>query len=395
VLAINTDVTAKRQLEAEFLRVQRMESIGTLAGGIAHDLNNVLAPIMMAVEALEDYVGDAEGRSILATLGDAARRGAELVRQVLTFARGVEGQRLPVNILEVLQGIEKIVGTTFPKNIRFDLAARGAQAMVLGDSTQLHQVFMNLLVNARDALPNGGRIAVRVEPVRVDCTLGGLNPEAGPGDYVMVEVADSGIGISAEARERIFDPFYTTKDPGKGTGLGLSTTLAIVRSHGGFIRVRSEPGQGAVFLVYLPAGVPAASDSPGTAPEPLARGQGELILVVDDEEAIRRISSRVLERHGYRVITAAHGAEAASIYARRKEEITLVLTDMAMPIMDGPALVLALRAINPDVRIIGSSGLRGQGEDDGRPVAGLEHFIPKPYTADGLLAIVRKALREG
>ncbi|HYW29921.1 MAG TPA: ATP-binding protein, partial [Gemmatimonas sp.] len=266
---------------------------------------------------------------------------------------------------------------------------------VLGDPTQLHQVLLNLCVNARDAMPAGGDLTIRVEHALVDDVYAAQNPDARPGDYAVIRVSDTGSGIRAEVRDRIFEPFFSTKEVGQGTGLGLSTTMAIVRSHGGFISLFSEPGMGTTFLVYLPANrsVPSGSETRGAAPPP-ERGNGELILVVDDEAPICRIAQRTLERFGYRVLTAGDGVEAIALYRQRGSEIDLVLTDMAMPVMDGPALIAALRALDPTVRVIGSSGLATAESIERSTGARVAAFVPKPYTADVLLGAVRRALTE-
>jgi len=396
ILAINTDVTERQKIEAQFLRAQRMESIGTLAGGIAHDLNNVLAPILISVELLQEEVRSEDGQAMLATVLSCAQRGADLVRQVLTFARGVEGARMEVNLSHLLRDIRQVIGETFPKNITADFAPARELWTVIGDPTQLHQVLMNLCVNARDALPQGGTLSVTTENCALDDVYAGMHADSQPGSYVVIEVADNGTGIPPEVKERIFEPFFTTKDFGKGTGLGLSTTLAIVRSHGGFINVYSEPGHGTRFKVYLPAHPDARAATPAAdGPRELPRGQGELVLVVDDEEGIREMARKTLTRFGYQVLLAAHGAEAVGLYAQQRERIAVVLTDMAMPVMDGPATIIALRAMNPAVKIIGSSGLDTQvgRADAGQP--GVDHFVAKPYTAEVVLTALQKVLRGG
>lgn len=393
-VAFIVDLTERKKLEKQFLRAQRMESIGTLAGGIAHDLNNVLAPIMMSVEMLRELNPSEEAQTILTTLEASALRGADLVRQVLSFARGVEGARVPVRMAPVLRDLLKVVRDTFPKSIDVHLELPPDLATVIGDATQIHQVLLNLCVNARDAMPHGGRIVLSLQNVVLDDTYAAMNPSAQPGAYVMIQVADTGSGIPPQLRDKVFEPFFTTKEIGKGTGLGLSTTLAIVKSHGGFISLYSEVGRGTRFKVYLPADL--ATSSAGTVPEPgtLPRGQGELVLVVDDEDAVREIARLTLERYGYRVVCASNGAEAVALYVRHQAEVAVVLTDMAMPIMDGPALIQALRAINPSVRIIGSSGLASNGGLTRALGAGVPQFVTKPYSAHQLLTTLRAALSD-
>lgn len=393
VLAINTDITEKKKLEAQFLRAQRMESIGTLAGGIAHDLNNVLAPIMMSVEFLRTKINDDDAASALETLSTCSQRGADLVRQVLSFGRGVEGKRLIVNPTHVLREIQKIARDTFPKAIQFRLLLGRDLWCVTGDPTQLHQVFLNLCVNARDAMPDGGTLSVTMGNVELDEIFTSANPEARPGLYVLTEVADTGPGIPPEVRDRIFEPFFTTKEVGKGTGLGLSTTLAIVKSHGGFINLESDPGKGAKFQVYLPATTKAASVGDAD-PGQLLRGNGELILVVDDEAGLRNVAQKTLERFGYRALLACHGAEAVSLYVLHRTQIAAVVTDMAMPVMDGANLIIALKTLNPDLKIIVSSGLASERNVQKAVDAGVKHFIPKPYTAQALLRELHAVLHD-
>ena len=387
------DLTERKKLEQQFLRTQRLESIGTLAGGIAHDLNNVLAPILLSVEMLKDHVSSADGFELLATLEGSAQHGADLVKQVLTFARGIEGQRIAVNPIRLVRDLLKVIRDTFAKSIQVGFVPAPDLWSVTGDPTQLHQVFLNLCVNARDAMPNGGDLTLSLTNVELDANTLPANVDARPGPYVLVTVEDTGTGIPAAIRGRILEPFFTTKEIGKGTGLGLSTASVIVKSHGGFIQLYSELGQGSRFAVYLPANstTPAAQDLPVARPG-MPRGQGELILVVDDEKAIRKVAQRTLERFGYRVVLASDGGEALASYERLQGEIAVVLTDMAMPIMDGPALIVALRKLHPGVRIIGSSGLASSSSIAEVTGTGLQHFVPKPYTAEALLKVLHQIL---
>lgn len=399
-LSINQDLTEKKRLEAQFLRAQRMESIGILAGGIAHDLNNILAPILMSIALLKLKMPDHAGvQKQLDQLAGNAQRGANLVKQVLSFGRGVEVQRVLMQPKHIGREIEQIISDTFPKNIEFDFTFSRDLWLVTGDPTQLHQVLLNLCLNARDAMPGGGRLSLRMENLTLDSVYSGMAGEARPGPYVRFEVTDTGCGIPPDISERIFDPFFTTKDLSKGTGLGLSTTLAIVKSHGGFITLDSQVGRGSTFRAFFPADpnpLDAAIESASPHPN-LPRGQNELILVVDDEDLIREVARNALERFGYRVLLAQNGTEAVALYAIHRGDIAAVITDMAMPVMDGPATILALRTINPDVRIIGSSG---QGSSSMMQVGkmqscGLSHFIAKPYTAETLLRTLARVLDRG
>jgi len=394
ILAINTDITERKHLEQQFLRAQRMESIGTLAGGIAHDLNNVLAPIMMSIDLLRSYVSNPNGLEILSIIGESARRGAEMVGQVLTFARGVEGRSVDVRVAHVVRDLVRIIEETFPKNIGLETQIEPGLWAVKGDPTQIHQVLLNLCVNSRDAMPDGGLITVKAENLMIDEHYAGMNIEASPGPYLKIEVEDTGHGIPWDIMDKLFDPFFTTKEVGKGTGLGLSTSLAIIRSHGGFIRAYSDPGMGARFRIYLPGETDAGSDSSLLSETNLPRGNGETVLVVDDEASIRQISKQTLEAFGYKVLLAADGSEAVSVYVTHQDRIAVVLTDMMMPVMDGPATIQVLLRLNPSLKIIGASGITANGKVAKAAVAGLHHFLPKPYTAETLLKAIHAILLE-
>ncbi len=367
-----------------------MESIGTLAGGIAHDLNNALGPVITSLDLLQMKFTDPDSRELLAIISSSAHRGADMVRQVLSFARGVEGKRMEVQIKHLLQDIEKIVADTFLKNIAVRSKVPRDLWTAQGDPTQLHQVLLNLCVNARDAMPDGGELTISAENRVIDEHYAGLNVEADPGPYVFLQIEDTGTGMPPHVIEKIFDPFFTTKEIGKGTGLGLSTSLAIVKSHGGFIQVYSEVGRGTKFKIYLPARTEASSEAIAEVAAEMPRGHGELILVVDDEDSVRQITKRTLEAFGYRVILATDGAEAVATYAQRSSEIAVILTDMMMPVMDGPSAIRVIRSMNSAVRIIAASGLSANGHVAQVAALGVKHFLPKPYTAETLL----KALRE-
>jgi two-component system cell cycle sensor histidine kinase/response regulator CckA len=394
ILSIDTDITERRKIEHQFLRAQRMESIGTLAGGIAHDLNNSLSPIIISLELLAAKFTDPESAELLEIIGTSARRGSDMVRQVLAFARGVEGERQELQVRHLVQDVEKIANDTFLKGIEVRTNLPNDLWTVLGDATQLHQVLLNLCVNARDAMPNGGKLFIGAENLILDAHYAGLNREAHPGNYIVLQVEDSGTGMSPEIIEKIFDPFVTTKEVGKGTGLGLSTSTAIVKSHGGFVRVYSEPGKGTTFKVYLPANADHLSADPVGRVVELPRGHGELILVVDDEPSVRLVTQQTLEAFGYRVLLAADGAEAVATYATRGAEIAVTLTDMRMPVMDGPATIQVLRKLNPKLPIIAASGLSAHDYAAKLASLGVQHFLPKPYTAETLLKALRVILEE-
>lgn len=388
ILAINTDITEKKKLEQQFFRAQRMESIGTLAGGIAHDLNNVLAPILMSIELLRMTSRDERAQTVLSTIETCARRGAGMVKQILTFARGIEGQRMMVDSKKIIQDMQHLVQDTFPKNIQFRAELPNDLPAFLGDPTQAHQVLLNLCVNARDAMPSGGTLTVCADSHFMDERV----TDAKPGTYVRITVTDTGTGIPQEVMDKIFDPFFTTKELGKGTGLGLSTVLAIVKSHGGFLNVTSEPGAGTTFVVCFPASLALNSSALLPSEDMLPRGQGELILVVDDEAAVRTITCQTLETFGYRVLVAGDGAEAITIYAQHQQELAAVLTDMMMPVMDGLAIIEALKRMNSTIKIIAASGLSSEGSETKLASMGVKHFLSKPYTAQTILMKLHEAL---
>jgi two-component system, cell cycle sensor histidine kinase and response regulator CckA len=392
ILSVKTDITAKRSIEAQLLRSQRLESLGTLAGGIAHDLNNVLAPILMGIEGLSFSNPDASARNLLDILKTSTQRGASIVRQILDFARGMEGRTGEIQLTHVLRDVENIVNETFPKSIVLRRQIPGSLSPVNGDATQLHQVLMNLCLNARDAMPAGGVLGLTVEQVRLDEESARMNIEARAIPYVVLGVEDTGTGMTADVLEKIFDPFFTTKEPGKGTGLGLSTVRSIVKNHGGFITVSSEPGMGASFKVYLPAADHGATEAERRAPETIPLGKGESILVVDDEASLRALIRHMLEFHGYRVMTAADGSEAVALFREKTGVVRAVITDMMMPRMDGAATIRAIREINPATRFIATSGLAASEDAKEARELGVQAFLAKPFTAAKLLQAVKDVI---
>jgi PAS domain S-box-containing protein len=394
ILVINTDVTEKRRMESQFLRAQRMESIGTLAGGIAHDLNNVLSPILMAIDMLQLRFTDDTSRKWLDVLRSNAERGGNMVRQVLSFARGVEGERVALQPKHLIKEIVKILRETLPKSVEITFKVPDDLWIISADATQIHQVLMNLCVNARDAMPEGGSISIKAENVFVDENYARMHIEAKAGRFIVITVTDTGPGMAPEIQSRIFEPFFTTKEMTKGTGLGLSTALSIVKSHGGFINVYSELHRGSQFSVYLPALDSADASDARTLQTDLPIGHGELILVVDDEESIREITRGTLETFGYNVLTANDGTEALAIYADKKNEIAAVLTDMVMPFMDGPVTIRALQRMNPNVRIIAASGLGTAQRAGEGALEGVSVFLNKPYTAEKLLKTLAQVLKD-
>jgi two-component system cell cycle sensor histidine kinase/response regulator CckA len=401
VFVINTDVTEKKELEAQFLRGQRMESLGALASGIAHDLNNVLVPVVLGTQLLQDSVHSEEDMKTLTDMEVSARRGAEIVKQVLMFARGVESERLVIQPRHFIKEMEAIAAKTFPKKIVLRTQVDANLWPILGDSTQLHQALMNLCINARDAMPDGGALELVAsnsdgnETTRAPFGRAQIwtAHNSRPGPHVRLSVRDSGTGIPPETLDKIFEPFFTTKAIGKGTGLGLSTVLGIVRSHGGFVRVVSNVGHGSTFELYFPAAPAAKVSSSQEVDVELLRGNGECILVVDDEQAVRDVSVRILGGFGYRAVSVSNAHDALRRYSLERSNINAVITDMAMPGMDGPALVRALRLIEPGIRIMGMSGHgENMGSDSNAPWD-LPVFVSKPFTVERLLLAVHELLR--
>jgi PAS domain S-box-containing protein len=393
VLIVSTDITEKKQLEAQFLRAQRLESLGTLAGGIAHDLNNMLSPILMAVQLLQMRASNEQEQQWLQTLETSAKRAADLVKQVLSFARGIEGERMFLHVSQVMFEVEQIIRETFPKSIEIETDVRSIDLWaLLGDATQIHQVLMNLCVNARDAMPTGGKLEITAENLFVDDNYARMNINAHVGPYVVITVSDTGTGIPPEILDRIFEPFFTTKEVGKGTGLGLSTVIGIVRDHGGFINVYSELNRGTQFRIYLPAVETAEVRQVSEASLGFPKGQGELILVVDDEAAVREITKTSLEAYNYRVLTASDGIEAIALYAQNRDAIKVAIIDMMMPSMDGAMTIRTLQKINPQIEVIAVSGLASNQQAAIISGNSVKAFLPKPYTAEKLLRTLHEVL---
>ena len=392
VLVINSDITEKKVLEAQLLRAQRIESIGTLANGIAHDLNNVLTPIIMAVDILQECACEPRTQKLLKTVLSSAQHGSAMVKQILAFSKGMDGEKLPLQIRHLVHQMRDFVRDTFPRSIEIHSNVSSDLWLVNGDSTQLHQVLLNLCVNARDAMPRGGRLTMEVANRELDECYARLHLDAACGPYVLITVSDSGTGISPALMEKIFEPFFTTKDQGKGTGLGLSTVLGIVKGHGGFLNVYSEPGKGSRFSIYLPA-IPNEEISMSRSIDAgKYRGRGECVMVIDDEASFREITRSILEKYGYRTLSATEGAEALALMAQHRGEVDLAITDMMMPQMDGTTTLRALRTMDPRVRLLATSGMpvsdRFQPLGSGERVS----FLLKPYSTGRLLQAVHEAL---
>ncbi|MGB8686267.1 MAG: PAS domain S-box protein [Microcoleus sp.] len=391
ILVVNSDITDKKQLEKQFYHVQRLESLGTLATGIAHDFNNILTPILGVSQLLPLKLPnmDEQTQRLLTLLYSSAKRGAELVKQILLFSRATEGQSVILQLGYLLLELIGIAQQTFPKSITISAEIPTRELWTISaDATQIHQVFMNLMINARDAMSLGGSLTIYAENRQLDEDDALMNLEAKAGSYVVVTVADTGMGIPPELLNRIFDPFFTTKEVGKGTGLGLSTVMGIVKNHGGFVKVYSELGKGTEFQVFLPAIEGEVSLT--TVEEAMPRGKGELILIVDDEASIREVTKTSLENYNYRTILASDGIEALALYREHQQEISVVLMDIMMPNLDGVSAMRALQKINPLVKIIATSGLLNN-----RKLAldaNVKTFLFKPYTIRKLLQMLTEIL---
>jgi PAS domain S-box-containing protein len=392
VLGMIRDITERKSLEAQFLRAQRVESIGTLASGVAHDLNNILAPVLMAAGLLKSKLTEQRDRDLLGLVERSAQRGANIVGQLLTFSRGIEGARGIIQPRHLLKEMVSIMRETFPKNIEISQDVASDLWCVVADSTQLHQVLLNLCVNARDAMPQGGKLSLAGENVQLDKAQAKLSSLPIPGPYLVLSVTDTGHGIPPEIIARIFDPFFTTKALGKGTGLGLSTVLGIAKSHGGTVVVSSTPAHGTVFKVYLPA-TPDRTDAKDVASgTPSARGQLELILVVDDEAPIREMSARVLRDRGYRVLLAENGEDAIKLFIEHHGAVRLVLTDLMMPGMSTVDMIRALQILEPGIRIIATSGMEREGKRAELAEMGVTQMLAKPCAPEVMLKAIEQAL---
>ncbi|WP_066376178.1 hybrid sensor histidine kinase/response regulator [Anabaena sp. CA = ATCC 33047] len=392
ILSVDTDITQKKHLEAQLFRTQRLESIGTLASGIAHDLNNILTPILAGAQLLPLKFPDADERTqhLLEILEINAKRGADLVKQILSFARGVEGKRIHLQLKHIIVELTKVLRETFPKSIVITTDIAKDLWQVSGDSTQLHQVLMNLCVNARDAMPHGGTLKIVAENLLIDQNYVRMNLEAKEGAYIVITVSDTGVGIPEEYLDRIFEPFFTTKAVGQGTGLGLSTAIGIIKSHGGFVNVHSEVGNGTTFKVYLPAvGDTTEIKTDFLSP---ATGKGELILIVDDEPGIREVTKTSLESKEYTTLVAGDGVEAIALYAKYAHKISAVLMNIILPELDGFTTIRTLKKINPQVKIIATSGLISQNKLEEIVNTGADSFLSKPYTVNELLLAINQVI---
>jgi hypothetical protein len=394
ILLISTDITEQKSLEAQYRRAQRMETLGTLASGIAHDLNNVLTPITLALEILQTkYGGDEKTMRLLSTLESTINRGTGVVKQILAFARGSEAKREHLDPATIIQDMKRIMEETFPKSITASANVEQGTGLILADKTRIHQMLMNLCVNACDAMPKGGSLSISVRSMKIDENYSKMSAPANPGDYVLIQVSDTGIGIKKEDMEKLFEPFFTTKESGKGTGLGLSIVKGIVEGYGGFIEVESELSKGTTFRVYLPAEKLQESPIRIELEVKPRLGHGELLIIADDEAAIREITKSTLEVYGYNVLDAADGSEAVALFAQHSNEVVLLLTDMVMPVMDGAATIRALRKLKPDLKIIASTGYTDDVRHDDL-LKEVNAVLKKPYTAGTLMKSITQVLED-
>jgi len=388
---IMRDITEQKQLEQQLLQSQKMEGIGTLAGGIAHDFNNILGGILGYASFMKTRMDeDHPFFNYVNTIEAGATRAAELTSQLLAFARGGKYETRPVNLNKVVEETLKLVERTFDKSIEIVSDLHPELPTVEADAGQLQQVLMNLCVNAGDAMPVGGRLAIRTTVEEVCEDRAARTPGASARTYVVLSVSDTGMGMEEQTLHRIFEPFFTTKEDGKGTGLGLSMVYGVVRNHGGSIDVKSKPGEGATFRVYLPASQRAEAMHSPKIETP--KGGDELILVVDDEEPIRALASDILESHGYRVMAASDGAIATEIYEKHSGDIRLVILDMVMPKLGGGDAFLRMKEMNPAIRALLSTGYSQDGKAREILESGVMGFLQKPYEVNELLSAVRKVL---
>ena len=386
------DLTARKALQRQLLQAQKMEAVGTLAGGIAHDFNNILqvvlgySELVLADEDLPDRLRNDLGRVLL-----AGKNGADLVQRLLTFSRKTETKPLNLDLNQRIRQTQKFLERTIPKMIDIELILADDLARIHADPTQVDQVLMNLAVNARDAMPEGGKLVIETANVFLDEECGKALLGAKPGEYVLLSVSDTGHGMDKETLDHIFEPFYTTKEAGKGTGLGLAMVYGIVKQHGGYITCYSEPGEGTTFKIYFPV-IEMEIDQDVTTTGTMPAFGTETILLVDDEEFVRDLGKRILERSGYTVLTAANGKEALDLYRRERGKISLVILDLIMPEMGGKQCLEELLKIDPKARVLIASGFAANGQTKEAIETGARGFVDKPYNMKGMLQAVREVL---
>lgn len=378
------DLTKQKQLQNQLLQAQKMENLGILASGIAHDLNNILTPILIFVDLLKKKLSDPKDHEIVGSIENTIKRGADLVRQILCLARTTENVFVKINFRKLLSDIELLIKETFPKSVVIDVNVEKNLIPIVGNTTELYQVILNLCVNARDAMPNGGYLNITVKNTFVDESYKLINVDAQVGQYVLISISDTGSGISSDNLEKIFTPFFTTKGNDKGTGLGLPIVLSIIKKHGGFITINTELLEGSEFNIYLPIHEAIVFNQVNTVKDVFPMGQGETILVVDDEIAVCNITGLILESYGYKILTAIDGADAIATYYSNKEEVKLILIDLMMPNIDGFVATKTLQAINPNLKILAVTGLSNAQIEKEIQELNIPLLL-KPYTAEQLL----------
>ena len=382
----------KRKLEAWLLRSDRLESLGRVAAGVAHDLNNFILPILVAEGLLRETITDPAQLDLLDTIESSALRSAKVLKQLLSFGRGTSGDRIPVLLSSAMAEMSAIIRDTFPRDVNVRFESGADEVTVLADPTQLQQVLMNLCVNARDAMPNGGTLTIRLGLADIDVDAVSKYPGSKPGLYATLSVKDSGVGIAPEHLGNIFDPFFTTKDMDKGTGLGLSSVLGIVESHGGFILVDSTLGEGTEFRAYLRAHRPESTAQTVSKTSEFPRAREPLLLLVDDGPAILRVLGSSARRRGYRVVEATDGLSALAQLERYGAEIAAVVTDLAMPKLDGIGLVNAMRARGLESAVAVMTGAITTDQVEGLRALGVREILRKPFGADLFLASLARLL---
>ncbi|HEY9153779.1 MAG TPA: PAS domain S-box protein, partial [Opitutaceae bacterium] len=383
-LSIATDITEKKNLEEQFLRAQRMDNLGLLAAGISHDLNNILAPILMIGPLLRSRLFDSSDHKLVDTLEQSAQRGADMVHQILSFARGASGELGLIQIRHLLKDILQIIESTFPKNVVVRHNIDSHLSAVRANPTQIHQLLLNLCVNARDAMPEGGTLTINAEDRTIPQISHDGEHNTRAGNYVVIEVADTGTGIAPEVFARMWEPFYTTKG-GKGTGLGLSTVRGIIETHQGFIEAQTELGRGTTFRVYLPALKGLENHHNTATPFEAPHGQNETVLIVDDEEHLREMIGTTLSSYDYKTIVAQSPADAIEQASINRDRIRVLITDVSMPIINGNALASIVRRLVPGIKVLVISG-----HTNTEPFGDL--FLAKPFKSDALLEALDQLL---
>jgi hypothetical protein len=391
LIALLTDITDRKQQQQKLMRSMRLESIGMLTSGIVHEMNDVLTPILLSLEYLKYLVTNPDAQECLISLENSSKEGQALIEQLLTFASGKESQHTILNASRLLYDVESILQDTFPKNITINLDINEQLWSVITHPSEFQQIMLNICMNARDAMPEGGSLKISAKNTVIDENYVQQNAEASAGPFIQINLTDTGQGIKAVNIQKIFDPFFSTKLNNEGSGLGLSTVYSLVKNHGGFIDVSSKVNQGTTLSVFLPASQPKSNEESEKPAQVIPLGHGETILVVDDEPAILSMTENILKRHHYKVLKAQDGSEALAIFTQHKSDIDCAIVDMMMPIMDGHSTIQALLAIKPEMNILAVSGLvdtSGLKAKYGKQVSNLA----KPYTADTLLQTLSQLL---